>query len=82
MAINVKKYVKSCSACRQIKSTKYLLHNELQLLPLPMGPRQDWTMDFIIGLPLSKLMGIVFDAIFVVVDGYTKFARYILFHED
>ena len=82
MTINVKKYVEFCSACRRIKPTKHLLHSELQLLPLPMGPKQDWTMDFTIGLLPSKLMGIVFDAIFVVVDGYTKFAKYILFYKD
>ena len=34
-------------------------------------------MDFITDLPLSKLMGIVFDAILIVVDRYIKFAKYI-----
>jgi hypothetical protein len=34
-------------------------------------------MDFITGLPLSWRNGVVYDAILVVVDCYTKIARYI-----
>ena len=82
MAIDVKEYVKSYLACRQIKPTKHLLHDELQSLLLSIRLRQDWTIDFITGLPPSKLMGIVFDAILVVVNRYTKFARYIPSCED
>ena len=82
MATNVKKYVESYSTCRWIKPTRHLLYGELQSFLLPMGPRQDWIMDFITGLPLSKLIGIIFNAILVVVDRYTKFARYILSRED
>ena len=77
MATNMKEYVESYLAYRRIKPTRHLPHGELQLFPLFMGLRQDWTMDFITGLPLSKLMGIVFDAISVIVNKYTKFARYI-----
>ena len=82
MATNMKEYVKFCSACRQIKPTRHLPHDELQSLSFPMGPKQDWTMDFITGLSPSKLIDIVFDAILVVVIRYTKFARYISSRED
>ena len=82
MATDVKKYVESCSACRWIKFTKHLPHSKLQLLLLLIGSRQNWTMDFIIGLPPSKLMDIVFDTILMVVDRYTKFARYIPSRKD
>jgi hypothetical protein len=34
-------------------------------------------MDFITGLPLSWRNGVVYDAILVIVDRYTKMARYI-----
>lgn len=34
-------------------------------------------MDFVTGLPPSKRFGVVYDAIWVVVDRYTKMARYI-----
>jgi len=33
-------------------------------------------MDFITGLPPSKFKGVLYDAILVVVDCYTKMARY------
>lgn len=78
----MKEYTEFCSACRQIKLTKYLLHGELQLLLLPMGPKQDWMMDFITGLPSIKLIDIIFNAIFVVVDKYIKFVKYILSRKD
>ena len=34
-------------------------------------------MDLIVSLPPSKLRGIVYDAILVIVDRYSKLARYI-----
>lgn len=73
----MKEYTEFCSACKQIKFIKHLLHGELQLLLLPMGLRQDWMMDFITGLFSNKLMNIVFNAILIVVDRYIKFVKYI-----
>ena len=61
---------------------RHLPHGELQSLLLLIEPRQDWRMDFITGLSPSKLMNIIFDAILVVIDKYTKFARYILSCKD
>jgi hypothetical protein len=34
-------------------------------------------MDFVTGLPVSRRNGVVYDAILVIVDRYTKMARYI-----
>ena len=82
MAINVKEYIEFCSAYRQIKPTRHLLHGELQSLLLSIGPRQDWTIDFITSLLPSKLMSIIFNTILVIVDRYTKFTRYILSCKD
>lgn len=49
----------------------------LMLLPRPNGPWEEVTMDMITGLPPCKRGDSVYDAILVVVDRYTKMARYI-----
>jgi transposase InsO family protein len=74
---DVKEYIDSCIVCQGAKSLKQRPAGELQALPRPQGPWQELTMDFITGLPLSRRNGVVYDAILVVVDRYTKMARYI-----
>ena len=51
-------------------------------LPVPKGPRQNWTMDFITDLPPSIRRGQVYDSILVTIDRYTKFSRYIPARKD
>jgi transposase InsO family protein len=74
---DVKEYIDSCVICQGAKSLKQRPAGELQALPQPQGPWQELTMDFITGLPLSRRNGVVYDAILVIVDRYTKMARYI-----
>jgi len=45
----------------------------LQPLPIPEGPWESLSMDFMVGLPPSKC----FDAIMVVVDRFNKMAHFI-----
>ena len=82
MSADVDEYVKACADCRRTKPRRHLPYGELQSLPIPKGPRQDWTLDFITDLPPSVRRGQVFDAVLVVVDRYTKFARYIPARKD
>lgn len=82
MAKDVREYVKSCMMCRQVKPTQHLLYREFQLLPFPMGLRQDWTIDFIIGLPPSLQKDSKFDAILVVINRFTKYLIYLPAQED
>ena len=77
MAKDIQEYIKSCATYRQVKLMRHLLYRELQSLPFPIGPRQDWTMDFITRLPLSLWRGSKFDAILVVVDRFTKYSIYL-----
>jgi hypothetical protein len=56
---------------------------ELQTLPLPSKPFELITMDFIIDLPPSTdiTIDIVYNSLLVIVDQYTKVARYILYYK-
>jgi transposase InsO family protein len=79
---DVREYVTSCTKCSLAKPTRHKPYGLLQSLPVPQGPRKDWTMDFITDLPPSKRRGQVYDAILVVVDRYTKYSRYIPARKD
>lgn len=68
MMIDIKALVKGCRVCQQVKSTVGKLQGLLQPLPIPEGPWEELTMDFIVGLPPSK--GHV--AIMVIVDRFKK----------
>ena len=74
---DVKEYVKSCQTCELARSPRHKPYGELQPLQAPTEPFQSITMDMITGLPPVTRSGKVFDAILVVVDRFTKFARYI-----
>ncbi|KAF7116923.1 hypothetical protein CNMCM5793_005553 [Aspergillus hiratsukae] len=73
----VEAYVKSCPECQKAKVPRRLPAGELSSLPVPERPWQDLTMDFIVKLPPSPWKGQVYDAILVIVDRYTKAARYL-----
>jgi transposase InsO family protein len=77
MRNDVAEYVGSCAVCQKTKVPRRLPAGELNSLPVPHEPWQDLTMDFITGLPPSSRGNSVYDAIFVVVDRFTKAARYI-----
>jgi transposase InsO family protein len=69
----IKEYVQSCDTCTRAKSTHHKPYGLLQPLPIPQGPWQSISMDFITDLPLSN----GFDSILVVVDRFTKMAHFI-----
>jgi hypothetical protein len=73
----VKEYINTCSVCARVKAPRQRPFGELQLLPRLERPWQQVTMDFITGLPPVRRNGVVYDAIVVVVDRFTKMARYI-----
>ncbi len=90
MSRNVKAYCKVCSTCQRVRLVRHRPHGSLEPLPQPRGPWTDISMVFIIGLPESsqkaheqgqesdcgKGRGRSYNAILVVVDRYTKAARY------
>ena len=82
MSTKVQEYVDACHACKLTKLRWYLSHGKLQLLLIPIGPRKNWTIDFIIELSLCIKRKSVYDSILVIVDQYTKYAKYIPARKD
>ena len=82
MSVDVQEYLDSCANCARAKLRRHCPYGELQSLLISNGPRQDWTLDFIIDLPPSVRRGQVFDSILVVVDQYTKYSKHIPSRKD
>ncbi len=78
MKKSVKEYVETCFICQRTKVKRHRPYGALHPLPQPSGKWKEITMDFVTDLPPSRDgEGKVFDSLFVVVDRYTKMARYI-----
>jgi hypothetical protein len=73
LKLDVEQFVKQCSICQQAKHSHNHPSGLLQPLPIPHGAWQEWTMDFVEGLPASE----GYNSILVVVDRYTKYAHFI-----
>ena len=56
---------------------RYRPYSELQLLPVPEGPWQELSIDFITDLLPSRFRGYISDTILVIVDCYSKMLLYI-----
>jgi len=67
-------YIHGCTICIRAKKRNYKLHGVLKPLPIPEGPWQWTESDHIVKLLKSKGK----DAIYVVVDRFTKMAHFIL----
>lgn len=77
LAGDVAEYVSTCDICQRTKAKRHRPYGVMESLPQPRRPWQELTMDFITDLPPSKRRGQVFDAILVVVDRFTRMAKYI-----
>jgi hypothetical protein len=84
MSREVKAYTQACSTCQRVRPVRHRLHRSMEPLPQPRGPWTDISMDFIVGLPESrrKRHAKPYNAILVVVDWYTKQARYFPCHDS
>ena len=60
-----------------MKSRRHAPYGHLVPLAQPTAPMEEITMDFVTGLPPSRYLNRAYDAILVIVDRYTKIARYI-----
>ena len=74
MRREIAKFVEECPTCQKVKADRRQLAGELQPLPVPLRKLDDITMDFISGLPRAS-EGM--DSIWVIVDRFTKVARFI-----
>src|SRR5579862_7939740 len=74
---DIKKHVRTCEVCQRAKVPRHRPYGELQSLPIPDRPWKSVSMDMITGLPPSvDGNSKAHDAILVVVDRFTKMAKY------
>ena len=69
----VDRYVASCDTCCRAKMPRHKPFGLLEPLPVPLGPWSSLSMDLVVALPPSPSGH---DAIFVVVDRFTKMAHF------
>lgn len=79
LGTDVREYVKGCDMYQRIKATRHKKAGEIQPLPLLSKPFESISMDFITDLPSStdQTTKIVYDSLLVIINRYTKMARYI-----
>jgi hypothetical protein len=70
---DAKEYVKTCLTWQQNRTLNKKQARLLQPLPIPKGPWESVSMDFMVSLPPSR----GFDAIMVVVDRFNKMTHFI-----
>ena len=77
MDTDIREYVTTCSVCQNIAIPRHKPYGKLEPLPVPLGPWQEVLLDFITQLPRSYIGTAEYDTILVVVDHYTKMAKFI-----
>jgi hypothetical protein len=77
MRRDVVQFVALCTTCQKVKS-QLNPHSLYMPLPTPSIPWKDISMDFVLGLPTTKIGR---DSIFVVVDRFYKMAHFIPCHK-
>ena len=78
MKKDILSYVTRCLSCQKINAERVKYPGKLQPNDIPQMKWENISMDFVIGLPLSK----GYDSIFVVVDMLTKVAHLIPVRKD
>ena len=71
-------WVNRCLTCQRVKAEHQRPSGLLQPLKIPEWKWEHITMDFVVGLPLTKGK---YDAIWVIVDRLTKSAHFIPINE-
>ncbi|KAL5857455.1 hypothetical protein ACOSQ3_004913 [Xanthoceras sorbifolium] len=74
MKRDVVDFVNRCMTCQQVKAEHQVPSGLLQSIPIPEWKWDRITMDFVIGLPLTRSQH---DAIWVIVDRLTKSAHFL-----
>ena len=74
---DVAQYISTCHQCQLVNAPCHKPYSELGEMPLPSGTWKALSMDFITNLLLSLHQGKVYNAIFMVVDCFTKTTQFI-----
>ena len=77
MSKEVKDYILRYNMCQRIQISRHRLYSKLLVLPIPQGPILELIIDFIIGLPATKIRTReVANTILVIINRYIKFLGY------
>ena len=79
MKRDITNFVSRCLVCQQVKAEYRKPPRILQPLPIPKWKWEHITMDFVIGLPHTR---IDYDAIWVIVDRLTKLIHFLAIHNN
>ena len=83
MLTDIAEYVATCLVCQSINTPRHKPYGSLQPLPVPERPWKEISLDWIVSLPLSRTgTGEEFNSILVIVDRYTKIARFLPTRSD
>lgn len=77
LGLDIAEWINSCDICQGAKSKRHRPYGLLKSLPLPQGPWQEISMDFITGFPESEDQEKPVNAVLVVVDRFTKMSRFL-----
>ena len=73
----------TCPVCQSIDTPRHKPYGSLQPLPVPERPWKEISLDWIASLPSSRTgTGEEFDSILVIIDRYTKMARFLPTRSD
>ena len=74
---DVERYIRSCHLCQTKKTSPTKQYERNHPLPIPSSPWEFIAMDFLINLPSSALGDQKYNALYVVVDTFTKMCHLI-----
>ena len=77
-AKQMKAYVQRCNVCQRIKVLRHKFYKKLNSLSVSEISWKEIFINFIIDLLSSKRESIVYNAILVIIDKYTKIIKYLL----
>ncbi len=77
MTKEIREYIETYNTCHRIKPVKHKPYGEFDSLDTLRAPFTDLTMDFIIDMPKCKHLQVVYNSVILIINRYTKMARYI-----
>ena len=78
MLKDIKKYIQNCDVCQRVKVFRYRFYNKTMSFLISVRSWKKISMNFIIELFFNCYEKDIYNAIFVVVDRYSKMTLYIL----
>ena len=73
----VKDYILRCNICQKVQMFRHYLYSKLLILSIPQGLMLELIIDFIIGLPPTKIRTReVINTILIIINRYIKFLKY------